>query len=342
MATGLDIRNLGREEIDERRWNEVTSRCGLPYGQTWWLDLVAPGWRGVVKGDYEYVMPYWERKWLCWRYVMQPPMTQQQGVFGGEGKVSAEVQEAMLAATGVKSYVMQMNEWNAEPKHWVKKRRNRLIDLSLPKDELWRQYDENTRRNVRRGMRNGVKVGVATDVEACTEFYLQANGHLEQVKSRDVRRLAEGVVRTGHGEWVEAMSQEGERLSVALMVEGGNGREVYAMAATSARGMEVRSSFVLMDWLVTRRAGERGRVLDCEGSMVEGVDRFYRGFGAREVTYYTVARRHPMAGKRVVISYKLLVISWLGRVASGNLVISYKLLVISWLERVASWIRRVR
>ena len=56
-------------------------------------------------------------------------------------------------------------------------------------------------------------------------------------------------------------------------------------AASNEKGKELRGMYFLIDTFLQKNAG-KGILLDFEGSMLEGVARFYEGFGASQETYY--------------------------------------------------------
>lgn len=285
MKDQQDIRDLSREEIEEKKWNAVCRRSGLPYGQTWWLDIVAEGWHGLVEGDYEAVMPYWVKKAGVVRYIMQPPLTQQLGVFG-ETKDEAAFYEKLPC----RSFVMQTNEKNEAGKYSREARRNRILSLTERYETIARGYSENARRNIRKAKSNDVRVEEGKDEKKSFQFYQQENDHV--ANERETRLLANHIVKEGKGKWIVARSGEGEVLSEVLLVDSGEGRLLYLIAATSGTGKRMGASAAVVDWIVRKYAGS-GRELDFEGSMSAGVDRFYASFGAEERTYHEVARCHP-------------------------------------------------
>ncbi len=285
------LRDLAREEIDEARWNRLTARHGLPYGQTWWLDQVAREWRALVKGDYEAVLPYPVKRVGPLRYIMQPVFTQQLGVFG---TVTPEEQEAMFKRLPHVCFVLQTNEWNVASSYARQERRNRILPLRDDYETLRRAYSENTRRNCAKAYEASLVVEEAHDKErqeACLDFLFANNPHLDPTLDSDAARLSRDLTSHDRAKWIVAWLDD-RMMSVVLLVDSGEGRLVYLLAATSEEGKRRRASFAIVDWIV-RRYAHSDRELDFEGSMVVGVDRFYEGFGALARTYYEVARCHP-------------------------------------------------
>ena len=51
--------------------------------------------------------------------------------------------------------------------------------------------------------------------------------------------------------------------------------------------------FALVDYIIANICCPQHLTFDCEGSMIDGVARFYRGFGAIEQPYASIARFRP-------------------------------------------------
>jgi len=73
-------------------------------------------------------------------------------------------------------------------------------------------------------------------------------------------------------------------LASAIFLEA-FGRSVYLLASSSDEGIAQKAMFLLIGQFIALNAGCKGRVLDFEGSNIEGVARFYKGFGAANRPY---------------------------------------------------------
>jgi hypothetical protein len=62
-------------------------------------------------------------------------------------------------------------------------------------------------------------------------------------------------------------------------------RVYYLNAFSTETGMAYASAFAIVDGFCREFAGS-GLILDFEGSEIEGINRFYHGFGAKEDPYY--------------------------------------------------------
>ena len=78
------IRYLRHEEIDKEKWDRCIDNApnGLIYAYSYYLDAMSTHWDGIVSGDYQSVFPLtWNKKYGI-KYLYQPFLTAQLGIFG--------------------------------------------------------------------------------------------------------------------------------------------------------------------------------------------------------------------------------------------------------------------
>ncbi len=70
-------------QLNKQKWDACIAKSfnGIIYAYSWYLDIVSPGWKGLVEDDYISVMPLCSRKKIGISYLFQPFFTQQHGVF---------------------------------------------------------------------------------------------------------------------------------------------------------------------------------------------------------------------------------------------------------------------
>ena len=69
-------------------------------------------------------------------------------------------------------------------------------------------------------------------------------------------------------------------------------RITYLLAVSNTEGKDSSAMFMLIDTIILKEAGKE-KVLDFEGSRIEGVARLYRGFGAKYHPYYILKKFRP-------------------------------------------------
>ncbi|MCD4769555.1 MAG: hypothetical protein K8R35_05250, partial [Bacteroidales bacterium] len=82
------IRYLKNSEIDRKRWDDCieADSVSLPYGTSWYLDIMAPGWDALIDGDYNFIFPLPNRKKYGLRYIFTPVFLQKLGLFSYDFK----------------------------------------------------------------------------------------------------------------------------------------------------------------------------------------------------------------------------------------------------------------
>lgn len=282
------IKLLNHKEIDRERWDNCISNAVFEtlYAYSWYLDLVSPGWEGLVMDDYRAVMPLTWTKKLGFRLLLQPILAQQLGIFT-VNPADPGLPEAFLQSIPASFRYIDicLNMENREiPGQWKAiERHNYELDLSGPEDA----YHVNTRRNIQKGWSRyfefrGISVG--------EYLYLKYNGMKgarPAVPWTYLENLFGGLLRLGKAEVFGLFL--GEDLQAAAIMGYANSRTIYLNGCNSNEGKENRAMFVLMDKLISQSRGQE-RIFDFEGSNIPGVARFFEGFGGKKTVYYRIVK----------------------------------------------------
>lgn len=266
------IHHLRNSEIDRRLYDAVARQSGRPYQLSWWLDTVSPGWEALIEDNYKAVMPLPVKQRYGLRYIVQPLFTQQLGLIG-----STDI-EAFVHAIPYLSYDFNLNHDN----HYAGPRSIEHVNYIIRDRE---HYDQNAKRNIRQAERLTYEKLSAEQFMKLWRQYAKANdpNHnqlLEQLTAETERR---DMAITG-GAFL------GSELVAALFAVATEARIITLAPVSAPEGRAARAMFGLMDNLISR---SEGRIIDCEGSMIEGVARFYRSMGGREENYQRIWRLSP-------------------------------------------------
>lgn len=278
-------RYLPHHEIDKVKWDAcVTSAINaMVYGESWYLDIVCPGWDGLVLGNYEAVMPLPHRRKWGMKYIYQPPFTQQLGVFGNgdaDTFLAAIPKDFRLAD-------LQLNYYNKlnESKGIV--RPNLVLALNSPVINLRKNYSENTRRNIRKAIDAGLKNEPPATVEEIIALFRQYRGSSIDTLREDEYQLLRQVCKAAASrsilELTSNCSAEGNLLAGAIFLRSAHGW-IFLFSATHPDGRQSGAMPALIDRFIEKHAGEN-TLLDFEGSSDPNLYRFYKSFGSREIVY---------------------------------------------------------
>jgi hypothetical protein len=300
------------------------------FEQPWWLDVVAPGRWGeaiVKRGDQVVArLPYAQRRRLGLDTIGQPPFTQTLGPWLApmDGKYARrlETQKKLLGELidqlpsfdfYRQSFAPALTNWL--PFYWAgfdatvryTYRIEDLTDLDRVKSEF--------QDHVRRGLRKAEKA-VEVDDDYPLDELLRLNEQTyarQGVPSPDdpelVRRLDAACAARGARRIFGAVDSQG-RAHAALFIAWDE-RTCYALINARDPELQTHGSNTMLYWEAIRFASQVSRTFDFEGSMLEPIEHYFRGFGGRQTPYFSVSR----AGLRA----KPVLAAWSTRQALGRL-----------------------
>lgn len=287
------IRRIKHDDIDKLRWNRLMESVpGCPvYSFSWYLDIVAGTWDALICGDYQYVMPVpFRSKWGL-SYIYQPFFTQQLGIFPPAPDYIQRAFGIQLARKF--PFISYQATDSLLPEKFrgftLKQRRNRYLPLLHDYAILSGGYPDNTRRNLKKAERKGISVKLGNSSEEYVRLKKKhTRGNVPEDSFRILGELVGHSLAEGKGQIRLACDPGGEITAGAFLLFHQN-MVYYLNAFSSDTGMENGSAFTIVDGFIREFAGT-GMILDFEGSEIEGIDRFYRGFGALEKSYFHISR----------------------------------------------------
>lgn len=286
----MQIKHFQHKEIDFQRWDATISESTnrLTYAFSWYLDLVSPGWEALIADDYEYLMPLPVKRKYYVNYIVQPFLTQQLGIFS-KHRVTENTLNSFIKKIPYYSYELHLNEKNEYPE--IALLPNYILYLNKPYSDLTRKYSKNTARNIEKAQKQQLNVCDETDAETFLAFYTSVSIRLKKSHLDTIRKVLKKAVEKKALEFYTVKNTNGEIIaSLALLINPG--RLTYFLPASDAEGKKKSAMFLLVDYLIRKNA-ESGLIFDFEGSAIEGIARFYKGFGAENKPYYSLKRFRP-------------------------------------------------
>lgn len=286
----MQIQHLRNKTIDYNRWDTCIAQSTnhLTYAFSWYLDIVSPDWEALVSNDYEYIMPLPVKSRYGIPYLVQPVLTQQLGIFSKKN-INEAIVEEFIRQIPYFSYELNLNENNFNAKALIFP--NFILDLNQSYDQLKSGFSKNTRRNIDKAVKLKLTIQSGLTVEPFLSFYFSVEKHFLSPK----QPVLEKLIRKGIDEKALTLlgvySENNELIAGLCMLDTAD-RITYLLPVSNHKGKDSSAMFLLIDHIIRNEAGKE-RLLDFEGSGVEGVARLYRGFGAKYHPYYILKRFRP-------------------------------------------------
>ncbi|MEQ1675171.1 MAG: hypothetical protein ABL876_00640 [Chitinophagaceae bacterium] len=290
MTEPFNIQYLTNKQIDKNRWDRCinTAGNGLIYAYSFYLDAMSKNWDALVLNDYETVMPLtWNKKYGI-RYLYQPFLTAQLGIFGNtitEELVGSFIQQARKHFRFIE---ISMNSRNntSSPSGFTTPRSNYILDLSKSYQTLYDGYNENIQRNIKKAMQLGCSIQKDFDVEKVIELavaQMKQQGNETGENVAHFRKLYQFLHEKQMAATYGIVNGQQELLASCVFFFSHN-RAYYILVGNHPNGKNTGASPALIDTFIKDNAG-KNMLLDFEGSDIPSLAQFYSSFGARKEIY---------------------------------------------------------
>jgi len=284
---------LKHHEIDILKWDEVIEKSiqGRIYASSLWLDCVSPNWEALIYGDYEIVMPLPVKRKFGMRYLAQPPLTQQIGIYC-TSEIDIKIIEAFYKKMiSLFSYGNINVFHNYHPDGFsITKRKNYILSLKKQYNQINNEYSRSVRANIRKAKKLNLSLRTSSEIDA----------KVEKIKSIHISRIkTEGKIynlliilfnqfsKTGQSFILEAFDCNDEFLGNAVYFK--DKKRIYEIAsAFTKKGRDLEAHPFMIDYVIDQHAGT-DYIFDFEGSNIPGIEKFNQSFGAVLEPYYAVS-----------------------------------------------------
>ena len=275
------------------------------FEQPWWLDIVAPGqWKEVLVHDKNDVVIGRLVYVANGKRVSMPKLTQTLGIWmspeikGDYGKQKSVINELFEGLSGYQSVRIALSPENQYvlPFRWMgyqiePRFTYRLTELQ-DGETLYSLFNKTAKKNIKYA-RNKVSICDQTSPETLWEMLnktFETQNRKNPMNKELVFRIVQKCEETGHGKYLEARDSEGNVHSCAYFVY--DGEVCYYLLGASDISFKSSGAQSLIIWEGIQFAAQNSKIFDFEGSMVEGIENFFRQFGGVCVPYYALSRQN--------------------------------------------------
>lgn len=285
------------------------------YDQPWWMDAVcgAENWDVLLyekKGNLLGAMPYYVRSRYGLKYITQPQLTQHNGVWikypegqKYEGRLALE-KEVMTALIGQlealpvcyyqQNHAPSVTNWL--PFYWKHYQQTTRYTYQIPWQPEYPSIFGGFSKVVRKNIEKAAPLAAIWESDDVERFYelnrmTFARQHMEDPVSLEfLRRFDQAAAAHNARKIYFAADGDGTVHCASYIVFDQNW--VYQlMSGTDPRYRSSEFKTLLIDKAI-RFAWETGRGFDFEGSMVPGIEEFFRKFGAIQTPYFSIRKTY--------------------------------------------------
>ena len=288
--------------IDKRRWDDCIAKSfnGSVYAWSWYLDIVHPDWEALIENDYERVMPLTPSRKFLLSYMFQPFFVQQLGVYS-QSTLSADDVERFVRAIPAKYKIVRyrLNEFNKVDYELgiYEPHRNVVLDLIYDYQSLCNNYNNNTKRNLIKANSAGLTIDKDVKAETIIKLFAENRGRdVEHWKEKEYKRLLDLVDTAIYHEccFVCGVNDiEGRTIAGGIFMCS-HDRIIFLFSGSDESYKNKHALTFMLDNMI-REFSESKYIFDFEGSDNDGLFRFYKGFGGKEV-YYPEVKYNNLKG----------------------------------------------
>jgi len=290
----MEIQYKKQPEIDLLKWDNCISNSinGIVYAYSWYLDIVSPNWDALVYGDYETVMPLTQNHKYSISYLYQPFFTQQLGIFSSN-KIDDLLIYSFLEAIPKKFRFIEinLNKYNrveALNGYSIKKNTTYELDLIDNYENIFRKYKKNNIRNIRKAIHNKISISKGLSPNMVFELIKSSNKipGMKEIHTNILLQLIDSALQYQSGHLYGAYNENNTLCAVGFFVYANN-KACFILSLSNLEGKEQGAMFLLVDEFI-KDFSNRNLILDFEGSNIDSIARFYKGFGANPFNYSSI------------------------------------------------------
>lgn len=301
-------------EIPPEVWDDFVRRSpqGSLYVLHGYATAIKPGWQAAIvknTAGWQAVMPFFvSRKWGM-KALLQPLFAQYWGILFAESTFSSQhrqiewekalIEHLLPVCENSHLYTMRFSPQfrYLHPFHWqgyqATARYTQVLSLTEPEDRLFAQFAGSLRRQIRKAEAQNLRLHTEDSVEGLIELielnHAGGNPLLESPErdAHTLRRITAFLAATERCYLLSCRDAHGQLLAAGLWGSF-RGRLLYLIGAYHPAHRD-RGAMSWLMWQAIRRAKTEGcHTLDFEGSMIEGVEHFFRKFNSSYEVYFQI------------------------------------------------------
>jgi hypothetical protein len=282
-----DLHYLENKEINKTKWDSLVDKYakGFPYAYSWYLDSVCDNWNIIIYKDYKAGFAFQINKKMGLPYSLNPFLVQQLGFLGGTNEIfSNMINEIKKRVFHFHYHLYFFNQFD---KYINRVAPNNELILDKSYNELSSKFKTNTKRNLKKASNNKLSVTIETHFHQVNIDFINKFSKIKFDKNR-LNKFKRLMTNSENNNALEIYSviHDNQLISMVIFIKNIK-RSVYLMSVSNPLGKELKANFLIVDKYIENNA-DTNIILDFEGSSINGIARFYQGFGAKENNYQII------------------------------------------------------
>jgi len=284
------IRYIPAKHIDRTKYDlciDNSPACRI-YAYSWYLDCTCERWDLLIEGDYQTVMPLPVRFKYGIPYIYTPSWVQQLGLFSedliDENKINSFVK---AIPKKIRWIDYQFNSTNKLHNLTSVLKRNYVLSLDQSFEEIQKNYNSNRKRISKHCFKEYV-----IEKKGNAEFFMSHYKKLNKsyhLLDQTIDKL-NCLCQTGNGRVnIWNVFKEGIFIAGLLWLKDKK-RITYLVPLADDQAKKLHIPTYIINELIKDYQTEE-LLLDFEGSMLSGVEKFYQSFGAKPEHYSYYKKR---------------------------------------------------
>lgn len=314
---------------NKERYRELCEiESSIPvFAQAWWLDAAAgsENWNVVLKenaGQIEAALPFFKKKRIGLTILSVPNLTPSLGPWlrPCDGKLSKQLAREKDLLTylfdALPPHDVYQQNWSVERRNWLPlywKRYTqstgytyRLTNLQ-DTGSIWEAMDQNNRNDIRKARdRERVTARLAKStsevVDVCSKTFER-----QKLAAPYTERYLDNLLSAAAGrnavDLLVAEGPQGEIHAGAIILYG-HGVAYYILGGGDPQYRNSGAASLLL-WEAIQRSSKRVQTFDFEGSMIESIERFFRGFGGELTPYLQIQKANTWRGRAFLAAQRV-------------------------------------
>ncbi|MDR0700158.1 MAG: GNAT family N-acetyltransferase [Tannerella sp.] len=294
------------------------------FSRDWWLDVVCgENWDALVlekEGRVYAALPLYIP---CRRIIIMPYYTQTMGIWFARESADTKYSSMLGRRQAVCIYFIgqlrkyrrffqnfsyEFTDWL--PFYWEgysqTTRYSYVLNGLKDTGKVLANMSEQTRRHIKKAERQSIMVrcGIPEDDFLRIQSLTFRRQNKKNTQSPAVlRRLIDAARKRGQGDIFGGYDNDGNLHAVAFVVWQNS--SAYYIAGGGDPAFRSSGAHSLVLWEAIKYVSQYTDVFDFEGSMISGVEHFFREFGAIQTPYFTITRGKLSLVDRICVKLKM-------------------------------------